>query len=53
MAGKTGMVVSRLQDCFVHLPLDMVTLERRKLDVNSDYWRSVLESTGQMAYMGA
>ena len=53
MAGKTGMVVSRLQDYFVHLPLGMVTMERRKLNINSDYWRSVLESTGQMAYMGS
>jgi len=31
----------------VHLPLDLVTLRRKKLNVTSDYWRSVLESTGQ------
>jgi len=47
MAGKTGMVVSRLFDRYVHLPLDLVTLKRQKLNVASDYWRSVLESTGQ------
>ncbi len=47
MAGKTGMVVSKLQDRFVHLPLKLVTRERRKLNIQSDYWRSVLESTGQ------
>ncbi len=47
MAGKTGMVVSRLQDRFVNLPLELVTLQRRKLNVRSNYWRSVLESTGQ------
>ena len=47
MAGKTGMVVSRLHDRYVHLPLDLVTLRRKKLNIASDYWRSVLESTGQ------
>ena len=47
MAGKTGMVVSKLYGHYVHLPLDLVTLRRKKLNVTSDYWRSVLESTGQ------
>jgi 6-phosphofructokinase 1 len=47
MSGKTGMVVSMLQDRYVHLPLTLVTRERRRLNVSSDYWRSVLESTGQ------
>ena len=47
MAGKTGMVVSRLQDRFVNLPLELVTLQRRKLNITSNYWRTVLESTGQ------
>ncbi|WP_319763229.1 ATP-dependent 6-phosphofructokinase [Maridesulfovibrio sp.] len=47
MAGKTGMVVSRLQARYVHLPLDLVTTKRKKLNIKSDYWRAVLESTGQ------
>lgn len=47
MAGKTGMVVSKLYGRYVHLPLDLVTLRRKKLNITSDYWRSVLESTGQ------
>ena len=46
MAGKTGMVVGRLHSRYVHLPLDLVTMQRKKLDIKSDYWRSVLESTG-------
>jgi 6-phosphofructokinase 1 len=48
MAGKTGMVVSRLLSRYVHLPLHLVTRKRKKLNVESDYWRSVLESTGQI-----
>jgi 6-phosphofructokinase 1 len=47
MAGKTGMVVSKLQSRFVHLPLALVTRKRKKLNTHSDYWRAVLESTGQ------
>jgi 6-phosphofructokinase 1 len=47
MAGKTGMVVSKLQDRYLHLPLNLVTSKRRRLNIRSNYWRSVLESTGQ------
>jgi len=47
MAGKTGMVVSKLQDRYLYLPLHIVTAKRRKLNVQSNYWRSVMESTGQ------
>ena len=49
MAGKTGMVVSKVYGRFVHLPLELVTRKRKKLDMTSDYWRAVLESTGQYA----
>jgi 6-phosphofructokinase 1 len=49
MAGKTGMLVGRWHGSFVHLPLDMVTHGRRKVDPNGELWNSVLESTGQPA----
>ena len=48
MSGKTDMVVSELQSRMVHLPLGLVTSKRRQLNIKSDYWRSVLDSTGQM-----
>ena len=47
MAGCTDMVVAKVQDQFVHLPLELVTRRRRKLNIESDLWRAVLESTGQ------
>ena len=47
MAGKTGMVVSKLQERYLYLPLELVTAKRRKLNILSNYWRSVMESTGQ------
>jgi len=49
MAGKTGMVVSQLLGRYVHLPFELVTMKRKKIDISSDYWRAVLESTGQHA----
>jgi len=50
MAGKTGMVVSKMRGHYIHLPLPLVTARRRKLQINSDYWRSVMETTGQLGY---
>ncbi len=52
MAGRTHMVVAKLQEQFVHLPLDLVIQERRKLNICSDLWRAVLESTGQGRLQG-
>ncbi|SIN73294.1 ATP-dependent 6-phosphofructokinase [Halodesulfovibrio marinisediminis] len=51
MAGKTAMVVSKLMDRYLHLPLRLVTRKRRRLNTRSDYWRAVMESTGQLAYI--
>lgn len=47
MAGRTDMVVAKIQDRYVHLPLELVTRRRRRLNITSDLWRAVLESTGQ------
>jgi 6-phosphofructokinase 1 len=47
MAGKTGMLVSMLRDRFIYLPLALATLRRRTLNTKSNYWGSVLASTGQ------
>lgn len=51
MAGKTGLVVARWHQRFVHLPMPVVASGRRKVDVEGDLWRCVLESTGQPARM--
>ncbi len=47
MAGRTSMVVAKLMDRYVHLPLELVIHKRRKLNIHSAYWKAVLESTGQ------
>lgn len=50
MSGKTGMVITHLKSCMVHLPLELVTSKRRTLNTSSDYWGTVMESTGQEDY---
>ncbi|WP_319469918.1 ATP-dependent 6-phosphofructokinase [uncultured Pseudodesulfovibrio sp.] len=50
MAGKTGMVVTQLKSNTVYLPLELVAGKTRKLNIDSDYWYTVMESTGQQDY---
>lgn len=52
MAGKTSMVVGKIMDRYVHLPLHLVTRKRHKVNIHSVYWRAVVESTGQSALKG-
>ena len=51
MAGKTGMLVGRWHGTFIHLPLEVITQGRRKVDPGSELWHSVLETTGQPAQL--
>lgn len=51
MAGKTGMVVARWHQRYVHLPMKLVTRGRKKVDPNGDFWRSVVEATGQPSHL--
>jgi 6-phosphofructokinase 1 len=47
MAGKTKFVVGMLHNRFVYLPITAVVNKRKKIDVEGEFWFSVLESTGQ------
>ena len=51
MSGRTNMLVGRWHGSFVHIPFGAVTKSRRKVDINGDLWLSVLEATGQPAWM--
>ncbi len=52
MAGRTNMVVAKIMDRYVHLPLSLVTSKRRSMNIGSVLWRAVLESTGQGHLVG-
>jgi len=52
MAGKTSMVIAKIMDRYVHVPLHLVTSKRRRMSINSSLWRAVLEATGQGRVQG-
>ena len=47
MAGKTGLVIGLLHDTFIHVPIELLASQRKRLDLNGPAWRAVLASTGQ------
>ena len=47
LSGRTGMIVSRWNGRYVHIPLHLVARKRKIIDTGSQYWRTVLESPGQ------
>lgn len=47
MAGKTGLMISYLNDQFVHIPIKEAIKKRKQVNLTSRFWLSVLEATGQ------
>ncbi len=47
MCGRTGLVISRWNGRYVHIPMEAVTKGKKRISTDSNYWRAVLESTGQ------
>ena len=47
MAGKTGLVIGLLHDTFIHVPIELLAGQRKRLDLNGAAWRAVLAATGQ------
>jgi 6-phosphofructokinase 1 len=47
MAGKTDLLIGQWNDHFVHVPIAMAIVKRKKVDPKGELWNSVLERTGQ------
>ena len=47
MAGKTGVVIGYLHNQFVHVPVELVTSQKKSMKPESFVWRAVLSTTGQ------
>lgn len=47
MSGRTSLVVGFFNGQFTHIPMELATYKRKKIDQESQLWLSVLESTGQ------
>jgi 6-phosphofructokinase 1 len=45
--GCTNMVVGYWNQYFVHIPISLTILKRKKVDPNGHLWQTVLETTGQ------
>ncbi len=50
MAGRTDCVVGNQEDWYTLVPIRLATIERQKVNLNSDLWRAVLDATGQTLY---
>ena len=51
MAGRTGMVVGRRHNRFIHVPISLAVSARNQVAPDGDLWLSVLEGTAQPTEM--
>ncbi|MBD3422333.1 MAG: ATP-dependent 6-phosphofructokinase [Chitinivibrionales bacterium] len=51
MAGKSKILISLVNNHFVHVPIDMAVSKRNCVDPESSLWRDVIDGTGQPALM--
>lgn len=49
MSGKTGCMIGYAHERFTHVPLELLSFGKKRVDVNSALWLSVLAATGQPA----
>jgi 6-phosphofructokinase 1 len=47
MAGKTGLVIGLLHDVFIHVPIEKLAAEKKRLAPGGPWWHAVLAATGQ------
>lgn len=47
MAGKTGLVIGYLHDKFIHVPIELLTSQKKSMDPGGLAWSAVLAATGQ------
>ncbi len=51
MAGKTKMLISLINNTYVHVPMKLAVSTRNRIDPESPLWRDVIQVTGQPALM--
>lgn len=51
MAGKTKMLVSLINNTFVHVPIALAVGKRNTIDPEGALWRDIIQATGQPALM--
>ena len=53
MSGRTEMLIGFRYDVFIHVPIPLVTSQKKYMSIESDLWRSVLAATGQPVHIGS
>jgi 6-phosphofructokinase 1 len=48
MSGRTNMVIGYWNQYFVHIPISLAILKKKKVDPNGHLWQTVLETTGHV-----
>ena len=51
MSGRTKVLVSLINNTFVHIPMDLAVSKRNRIDPESSLWRDVIQATGQPALL--
>jgi 6-phosphofructokinase 1 len=51
MAGKTKLIISRWNNRFIHVPMELSVGKRKQVMPNGELWSAVMEATGQ-GYLG-
>ncbi|KMQ52056.1 6-phosphofructokinase [Chitinispirillum alkaliphilum] len=51
MAGKSRMLISLINNNFVHIPIELAVSQKNSIDPESPLWRDVLQTTGQPLVM--
>ncbi len=51
MAGKTKLLVSLVNDKYIHIPIETAVAEKNEIDIQGALWRDVLENTRQPGCM--
>jgi 6-phosphofructokinase 1 len=52
MAGKTGLMIGFLHERFMHVPIQMLSGQQKRIDPEGQAWSAVLAATGQPRYLG-
>ncbi len=47
MSGKTGLLISMMQNRYVHVPIELCVQKRNIVDLDGPLWRDVVLATGQ------
>jgi 6-phosphofructokinase 1 len=47
MSGRTGLVIGFLHDRFIHVPIELLATQQKRVDPDSTVWSAVLATTGQ------